>query len=81
MEIVLKTRGTLTTISLVLYFVVALPFVWGAFRSKGSVGGETLDVAFIRFKNVRIVGDDPSPERVKPLSSSCMEVTLLLLLL
>lgn len=52
MEIGLKTRGILTTVSLVLYFVVALLFVWGVFRSKVSVGGERLDVVFIRFKKM-----------------------------
>lgn len=51
MEIVLKTRGILT-ISLVIYFVVTLLFVWGVFRNKVSVGGERLDVVLIRFKKM-----------------------------
>lgn len=48
MDIFLKSRGVLT-ISLVIYLIVTLRFVWGVFRSKVNVGGERLDVDFIRF--------------------------------
>lgn len=45
MDIVLKTSGVLT-ISLVVYLIVTLRFVWEVFRSKANVGGERLDVEF-----------------------------------
>ena len=50
MKIVLKTRNTDRFICYLFYSNIA--FIWGVFRNGISVGGERVDVVFIRFKKM-----------------------------